>query len=371
MPYSHYMEDPNTLKADSIFFYASNLSKTVLNIEARHVDSEKGVPLQSTNFVNNAANVPAEGFAKRRFLNYNFSGLTGKNILIKREYELRESGISSKYVPNDKITVYQEFNSCYAYDDGTAEYGFGYEDDVIDPFLKGAIAYKFKLAKSDSLLAIGMFFNQSVKTSEAFSFDLKVWQSITGIGQGRDKDVSLFTLADAKPRFTDSINGFAVFFLDTPIVLPKGDFYIGWEQVGNNHLDVGYDINNGNHESESSDNLYWVDRGNWKKVDNFKGALMMRPYFGAPVYLGTHGSIGKAMEQKPRLNVYPNPFNDMVYIESDFAVQKIEVYNSAGQLVFHSKATSLDLGFLVPGVYNLQCMYSNGQLIRQKIVKLH
>lgn len=368
IPYDHYMADPIGQKADSIFIYASNLNSTVLNIEARHIESRNSTVLASTNFFSNAANVPAAGFAKRRFLNYNFQGLSGSPVVIKREYELRESGISSKYAANDKLTIYQEFNSCYAYDDGTAEYGFGYDDDVLDPFYKGAVAYRFDLTKADTLWGIGMFFNRSVKTTAAFRFDLKVWKKISPLSSGRNQDEELYSSEELLPQFTDSINGYHVFYLDTPLVLSKGEFYIGWEQVGNNHLDVGYDINNGYHElSESSKNLFWADRGNWRNVDNFNGALMMRPYVGKRVILGP-ASLKNHNQQT--VSCYPNPFQDQIFIQHSLGLSRAEIYDYSGKLVLESDSSQINVSELNSGLYSIKVTLDNGANYYQKLLKL-
>ncbi|MCB9252696.1 MAG: T9SS type A sorting domain-containing protein [Flavobacteriales bacterium] len=368
MPYAHFLTNPAEFEADTIFIYASNLSSNVLNIEARQEENFKGNTLVSTTFSSNAANIPAMGNAKRRFPKYSLSGLSGKIISVEREFELRESGISSKYVPNDKIKDCQLFGSCYAYDDGSAEYGFGYDDDVPDPFLQGAIAYKFDIAQSDTLTAIGMFFNRSVTTSAAFSFDLKVWQSITKVKSGRLDDVSLYTGYNALPKFTDSINGFHVFYLDTPLVLPKGAFYIGWEQQGTNHLDVGYDINNGYHQMEASDNLYFVDRNNWVQVNDFKGALMMRPYFGKKPYLGDRAFLPRLQEVK--VSIFPNPVVSVLNISSEEPVEKTILIDQNGRKVLISHDTELQVTDLKPGVYTIQILLRSGKIYHQKIVKL-
>lgn len=368
MPYDHYLADPIGQKADSIFIFASNLDSTVLNIQARYEESHNGSVLASTNFFANTANVPANGFARRRFVNYDFKGLSGSPVVIKREYELRESGISSKYAANDKITVFQEFNSCYAYDDGTAEYGFGYEDDVVDPFLKGAIAYRFDLTKDDTLWGIGMFFNRSVKTSASFRFDLKVWKKISPLSSGRSQDQEIYSSEELLPQFTDSINGYYVFYLDTPLILNKGEFFIGWEQVGNNHLDIGYDINNGYHDSsEASKNLFWLDRGNWRNVDNFKGALMMRPYVGRKQILGP---AAIPIKHKVEVSCYPNPFSDIIHIQVDVPFTKAEIFDFSGKLLLESSEPEIDASHLPTGLYSIKVSFNNGENYYQKLLKL-
>jgi hypothetical protein len=323
--------------------------------------------LVSSNFANNTANILADTNAKRRFINYNLSGLTGSPVVIKREYELRESGISSKYAPNDKITVYQEFNSCYAYDDGTAEYGFGYDDDVVDPFYKGAVAYKFNLTKSDSLWAIGVFFNRSEKSTAGLKFDLKVWQKISPVGQGRGADESLVTMAGLSPGFTDSINGFQVFYLESPLVLPKGDFFIGWEQLGNNNLDIGWDVNDGYHEVDTRSNIFFSDRGNWTAYSGLKGALMMRPYVGTKRILGP---AGLAKIEKKSIQCYPNPFTDKIEIQAEEGIVRIELFDLSGKKMAESDNSTLNTDALLPGIYVLKAHSKNGEIYHQKVLKL-
>lgn len=366
MPYSHFLADASAQTIDSIYFNASNLDKSIWNLEARHIESHNGNTLVSTNFIANAANVPAKGFAKRRFPVYDYKGLTGDPVIIKREYFLRDPSVTTANTLNDKLTVYQEFNSCYAYDDGTAEYGFGYDDDVVDPFYKGAIAYKFNLTKADTLWGIGMFFNRSVKSSAAITFDLKVWQSISPTGSGRTKDVLVYTMPNLKPVFTDSVNGFHVFYIDTTLLLGKGDFYIGWEQTGNYHLDVGYDINNGYHATESSNNLFWSDRGNWYPV-NYKGALMMRPYVGAKKILGP----ATVKNTRPsEIKVFPNPFENQITVQNNGEPMNYQLMDINGVVVLETSENVISTETIKPGVYMLVATQKNGVRLVNKIIKL-
>lgn len=367
MPYDHFQADSANQKAKQIFVNAYNLNSTIKNVQARHIESSPiSGQIVATDFNTNNANLPAMDSAKRRFQGFNLNNLSGSPVVIKREYEIRESGVASKYADNDKITVYHEFGSCYAYDDGTAEYGFGYDDDVIDQFLKGAIAYKFNLTKQDSLWAIGMFFNRSSTSSAAIKFDLKVWKKISPLGTGRSADAALMTIPNLTPKFTDSINGYHVFVFDTALLLPKGEFFIGWEQTGNYHLDIGYDINNGYHETETSQNLFWVDRGNWAAV-NFKGALMMRPYVGKKVKLGP----ARLTEvNKQDLRCYPNPFTNKITVDNSKSPLKLRIFDLSGKLINESYSNELDMSLAQPGIYTLQVTMQNGEIFHQKMVKL-
>ncbi|NUM30944.1 MAG: T9SS type A sorting domain-containing protein [Bacteroidetes bacterium] len=367
LPYKHFLADSSNQIADSIFFYASNLHKNGMNIQAKHTETVNGNTIISTNFLSNSANIQPMSNAKRRFKKFGLNTLSGESFKITREYQIIDANFTTLNPSNDKITTIQEFGSCYAYDDGTAEYGFGYNDDVIDPFYNGAIAYKFNLIKADTLWAIGMFFNQSVKSSKYINFDIKGWKKISQLGTIRNDDEELFSIYNQTPKYTDSINGFHIFYLDTPILLPKGDFYIGWEQVGNYHLDVGYDINNGYHQTESSDNLFWSDRGKWQNV-TFKGALMMRPYLGKKIIYG-NAKISKYVKDK--IIVFPNPFENKIYIETTDKLKFVKIFDNAGKLVLTTDKSEIDASGIKAGVYTMQIFEQNSKSYFQKIIKLN
>ncbi|MFM9945378.1 MAG: T9SS type A sorting domain-containing protein [Bacteroidia bacterium] len=370
MPYDHYQADSANQKAKLIFVNASNLHNVTRVVQARQIESNNGNLLISSNFKDNNNNVPARDSAKRRFLAFNLNNLTGspgKPLVVKREYEIREDGVASKYSANDKITVYQEFGSCYAQDDGSAESGFGFNDDEFHADFTGAIAYKFNLVKADSLWAIGMFFNRSVTNSASIKFDLKVWQKISPLGQGRNNDVSLMTMKDLTPKFTDTINGYHVFVFDKALFLPKGDFFIGWEQEGNKHLDVGFDMNNGYHpDTEAGDNLFFTLLGSWNAT-NLKGALMMRPYVGKKLKLGP---VKIADIKKQKIKCYPNPFIDNITVENIDGISKILCFDLSGKIIGESVSNEINTSLVQPGVYTLQITTQNGEIFHQKMVKL-
>lgn len=374
MPYDHFLADPANQKADTIYIYASNLDTSLENVQARHVESNGANILVSTIFNQNNDNIPGRGNARRIFQSFSLNSLTSapnQPKVVKREYEIgQQSG--SKNAANDKLTTYQEFGSCYAYDDGTSEYGFGYDDDVIDQFYKGAIAYRFNLVKQDSLWAIGMFFNRSVKSSSLIKFNLKVWKKISPVGKGRGADEPILTIPNLTPKFTDSMNGYYVFIFDTAKLLPKGDFYIGWEQTGNYHLDVGWDMNNGYNNSNIHNNLFFLDViGNWQEYPSTSigGALMMRPYVGKKIKLGPVNSVQKT--DIKTIACYPNPFTDIITVDQTKAVSQLRIFDLSGKLINESFSNELDMSLAQPGIYTLQVTTENGEIYHQKMVKLH
>jgi Secretion system C-terminal sorting domain/Beta-propeller repeat len=83
---------------------------------------------------------------------------------------------------------------------------------------------------------------------------------------------------------------------------------------------------------------------------------------------------------KININLYPNPFNDQLTIQSDQTVfselnasTKIEIYNSLGQLVLKEQITSqnvkMDLKNLCSGIFVLKITNHNKNIYTKKIIK--
>lgn len=85
------------------------------------------------------------------------------------------------------------------------------------------------------------------------------------------------------------------------------------------------------------------------------------------------GLIIEELHQK-ELNVFPNPVNRLLSIESEIEFEEVKILNSIGQIVatWHYyekiKATNLDINKLIPGVYYLR-IKSDKIIISKKIIK--
>ncbi|MEO1627662.1 MAG: T9SS type A sorting domain-containing protein, partial [Bacteroidota bacterium] len=71
------------------------------------------------------------------------------------------------------------------------------------------------------------------------------------------------------------------------------------------------------------------------------------------------------------LTLYPNPTHDLLSINSTQAIDKLELYNSAGQLLtaVDSPEDNISLSGLEPGVYICKCHLGN-QVVCKRIIKL-
>ena len=132
----------------------SNLYKDPKALQIRHQATYNGSIIASTEFINSTKNIGSQTSAVRNLPIYtSFVGLTGDQpIVINRLIEVRENGVANDYKLNDSILFTQEFADFYAYDDGTAEQGFGFDQNTNPSNIEGQIAYGFEVTKEDTII---------------------------------------------------------------------------------------------------------------------------------------------------------------------------------------------------------------------------
>lgn len=367
MPFSHFMVNPASETADSLYVRASNLDSVKLNIQVRHTESFDGNQLVATTYSSNAANISPRNSTLRRVDDYNFySTLSGPlPVVIDRKFEIREFGVINSYTDNDVVETTQQFFDYFAHDDGSAEQGFGFDHETNPSNIPGEIAYRFEMKKEDTLYAIATFFNQAVFDVRSELFTFRVWQSIKGPDQV-EEDVLLYESEPLNPHYMDRINRFSVHYLDTNLVLPAGDFYIGWYQSSMYNLNVGWDRNSGNVKDPdvTSSNLYYKVFGTWSNNNLPYGELMMRPYVGSEreVFAAV-----TELERTKELTFYPNPATDKIHFNEE--MKQVLIYNNTGQIVAQLQdVSSADLAEFPNGIYFIKACNSSDLWLNSKLV---
>ena len=71
------------------------------------------------------------------------------------------------------------------------------------------------------------------------------------------------------------------------------------------------------------------------------------------------------------LNVYPNPVNDRLYIETETEVEEIVVYDVYGrqQSTVNGQQTDIDVASLNGGIYFVKVVTENGEIVKRFIKK--
>ncbi len=276
-------------------------------------------------------------------------------VLLERKYTLvpnmTQVGIED-VLRNDTVRSTTVFDYYYAYDDGTAE-------------LAGAtlsqgheVMLKFTANVADTLRAVQFHFPRFALESSSVLFNLKVYV-------GDLDDTPEYERNFVKPFYVDgvldSLQGFTTYRLidingdATPLSLPAGDFYVGWEQASStdSRVYVGLDVN-----TNASENIFYNDNVSWYNLSMDETAPMVRPVVSSA---DTPGET--AVKETPLLSdwmhIYPNPVNDQLYFDIKEGLStdyKINLLTTTGQLVHKGtlSSTSLDVSALPQGMYFVQ-----------------
>lgn len=290
---------------------------------------------------------------------------TADSIIFTSKYGVRQASSFDNIPTNDSVSVRTIFSNYFAYDDGTAEAGYGIE---IEP---GGVALGYELEVADSLYGLSMFFNQSFTDVSTQSFNLMVWSAIGTSGNGQGETV-LRRILQSRPTYKNTINGFYYLEFDQPLYLPAGQFYIGWEQTTAFQLNMGFDQNYkiDGASAKNPDMWFRLQDGIWQKT-KYEGALMMRPIVGKWLNPPVGVKETKA-EQHFDAVVYPNPASSVLYfqLESREAVF-VELFDLAGKNILAQTVSQnqLSLPALTEGLYLLKVTeQSTGNTVVKKII---
>ena len=253
---------------------------------------------------------------------------------------------------NDTVTHIQDFFNEFAYDDGSAEYGYGLN------VTGGQIAYKFKLNRPDTLRAIKMHFAQIIEPINS-SFSLRIWKHIANATNPSDL---LLYEQEVTLSATDYgyINDFGTLIrLDTALALTDS-FYIGWQQPDPKLLNIGLDRNN----NPQNVRFYNIN-GSWLP-SNISGTWLMRPVLNGNnlQFAGNQGL------ESAKLMVYPNPATD--YIAFDLKTNcDAQIIDILGNVVgnYANVLGKIDVSKLARGVYFVRITEKNGKVFGAKFVK--
>jgi hypothetical protein len=251
---------------------------------------------------------------------------------------------------NDTIVQDQYFKLFYAYDDGTAENGFGIGGIGTTNAL---LAYRFVTARPDTLRGIYMFFNQTVSNASQKYFYLTIWNNYAG----KPYDV-VHQMIGEMPEYEEGMYKFHYYPLDTAQWMAD-TFYIGWKQTTTDLLNIGFDANNNNRT-----NILYNISGAWETCP-YNGSLMMRPVFSSTPFLSAPVNTSDNS-----IMMYPNPNNGRLFIKTDNETDyMIEISDLQGRRLFSGNYLydGIDTSPFDNGIYMVSVSF-NGKRVTQKIV---
>lgn len=289
---------------------------------------------------------------------YNYD-TTGRDTLAVFDVMFRHNTTPDFCRVNDTVTFQQVFENYYAYDDGTAEAAYG-------PQGAGAkLAYKFTIPITDTLRAVKMHFSPSVNNVSNKAFLLTVWDA-TGSG-GTPGNIIYQNTSYSMPVYASPTNAFVEYTFDTKFTL-SGTFYIGWQQLDADRLNIGFD-NNTNNQSK----IYYNVGSSWN-MTSFSGSLMIRPVFTyAKDYVA---SVNENSMLTAEAILWPNPADDMITIEPghDY-LYTIKIFDLNGRLVNEEtmrNRTMVNTADLQNGMYIIELYNTESKAVSySKIIVQH
>lgn len=264
---------------------------------------------------------------------------------------------------NESVKLWNEF----AYDDGTAETGYGIN------VVAGSCANKFWLSKPDTLRGVWMYFTQAAANASNELFVLKVWSQIQ---EGGRAATEIFrSPIPYRPRYGDSIGHFQYFAINPPLLV-QDSFYIGWQQETPGLINIGLDRN----DTLVRYNRWYNTQGIWEE-SSIAGSWMIRPVMGGPFRYPA--SIRSDENTLPtQWSVVPNPVqasNPVIYFKGPGQLSSAQLWNTAGVLMGQisyeteqeserSYAFEIPSRALTPGIYLLLLKDFNGAIHPCKIL---
>lgn len=247
---------------------------------------------------------------------------------------------------NDTTRFRQIFSDYYAYDDGTAEAAF-----ALSAPGGGGCAVRFALNFPDTLRGVHFHFVKSVYDVSTREFYLRVWAP-SASNPDEPGDL-IYERRALFPIYSDSLNEFVTYTIDSAFQLPVGNFFVGWYQDQDYTMNIGFDKN-----TDHSDATYFsVLNSSWQQSP-LVGSIMMRPVVGDDATINPLG-INEPVAG-PRTNniyLYPNPATNTVFVANaaDFGHKPVSytIFNLQGVVVNSGKLTNaqIDMANVADGLY--------------------
>jgi len=300
---------------------------------------------------------PLEKVTYKSPLIYTFDSPSTDSVV----FQVRSYLITDDFDPkaNDTVTYYQVFRNYFAYDDGSAEAGYGLSGSGT---VNSAVAVRFHSFKTDTLQAILIYFNESYKQANQNYFNLTIWDDTLGT----PGDI-MYEKTSLLPVYEDSLDRFTTYILDSAVVIPKGDFHVGWQQNSNTFLNVGLDMNR-----DSRDKNKIRVNGQWSQ-SSISGTIMIRPVTG-------HNLLTAAfpVHNYRHWKIYPQPADHFLYIHyaGDIISNgglEYSLFDFSGRLVYRRTGflETLNVSELQNGIYFLVIQQKGIPLYNTKIIIVH
>ena len=359
MPWAHFYSKFNTYLATDVEFNMYNNWENdispLMYYEIR--DSIRDKELSNSQSIGETPTfTPQQRSERKQTLNLPVLSLDGQdNEKLVLQLKIRTvPNLGDDKLPfNDSYVHNQRFYNYFAYDDGSAERGYGLLN-----IRYGSVALGFTTSFEDTLKYVAFHFTGGYEALPVKQkFNLMIWKQL------QPETILLKKITGFSPVYSDVIQGWTAYKLDTPIAV-SGEFFVGWEQYRSYNLNVGLDVNyNYFNENAPNPNLFFNAAGQWEN-SKVQGTPMIRPVFGDDIILNTN----KIVSQTTHVNIFPNPTKGVFNVQTN--LKSAVLYNDKGMVLqnieFESNTQTIDLSTHKAGLYFLR--FNNGTV--KKIIRL-
>lgn len=243
----------------------------------------------------------------------------GDSLTLRIEYAVQSAGdiLTRNDTLSESVKLWNEF----AYDDGTAETGYGIN------VVAGSCANKFWLSRPDTLRGVWIYFTQAAANASNELFVLKVWSQIQEGGRAANEIYR--SSIPYRPQYGDSIGHFQYFAINPPLLV-QDSFYVGWQQETAGLINIGLDRN----DTLVRYNRWFNTQGIWEE-SAIAGSWMIRPVMGGPFRYPLYSNPTESLDDK-KWTLYPNPVswaNPGISIAGHGVLLSAQLWNCSGQLM--------------------------------------
>lgn len=357
IPWEHYKNIVNTELKDelSIEFYNNDESsgRIIDSLNFFLTDLSGNTPIQKYLGGTFAFLDPLEIYPKD-FSNHSFSFPINNDSECNFKFEANIVTNDFDFKPNNTISYTQKFKDYYAYDDGTAEAGYGIYGNGTK---YGSVAYKFEPVANGYLKGVEIYFTQSYNNESQNYFWLNVWNE----KQGGIPDTVIFSVEGQRPEYENELNKFHFYEFEESIPI-SNNFFVGWTQTTDEMLNVGFDFNN-----IANDKVYYNIFGSWEQ-SIIPGAIMIRPVFENT----TFKNIDKEASTDNKIQVLPSIANANIKIDFNYKPNtnySLKIFNMQGICIYENpqyKNTNINVSSFKKGMYlvNITSSSNNTQIGR-------
>lgn len=337
VPWRHYTKAKEKIEVSYSIFYRNNDNQPRMLDSIKLMLNGNGT---SDTLMLGSYNLPSYwSFSESKDFKYTFKSDNELSADYLAGIKLVSDISSEDFAPNNIYFSPKVFADFYARDDGSAEAGYGLHGEGSTG---GMVAVKFATFVTDYINGVYIYFNPTFGDRQADFFNLKIWDYRDGLPSSE-----LYTGYNI-PLPKDKCGEFVFFPLQHAVAV-SDTFFIGWQKVQNEILNVGFDKST----SGAAFNYYNIN-GQWKRSAE-KGQIMIRPAFGSTSTPVDDYDFDSQLQSE--LAVYPNPAQDYVRI-SGLTVDKplrAVIRGVSGavvmQTVLQDNDSQIDISSLSPGTY--------------------